>query len=149
MTHSPIDTPIQRLSFRRDAGAGARARLGLLTSYAPEVTQAMQDSFCASGIEIATVGSFYEDDDTVVGRIDQSSLFDAICTLGAGPCGGVFVACTACAPPPCSKRPKTLWASLSRPAILHWPGTFCALPGFLTYQQNLAVFSPCRSDNQP
>lgn len=69
-------------------------RLGLLTPYAPDVTQAMQEKFMAAGIDVTMVGSFYEKDDRVVGRIDPASILKATLAVGQGDCDGVFVACT-------------------------------------------------------
>ena len=69
-------------------------RLGLLTPYAPDVTQAMQARFTAAGIDVTLVGSFYESDDRVVGRIDPQSILDATLAVGQGDCDGVFVSCT-------------------------------------------------------
>jgi maleate isomerase len=40
------------------------------------------------------VGSFYESDDRVVGRIDKRSILDAALAVGRGDCDGVFVSCT-------------------------------------------------------
>ena len=71
------------------------ARLALVTPYAPDVTQAMQDSFDAAGIAVTLVGSFYESDDKVVGRIDPASILRATLEIGVSPdCDGVFISCT-------------------------------------------------------
>ncbi|MFT6022731.1 MAG: maleate isomerase [Ascidiaceihabitans sp.] len=69
-------------------------RLGLLTPYAPDVTQAMQAKFEAAGIAVTLIGSFYEKDDRVVGRIDTQSILDATLAVGQGDCDGVFISCT-------------------------------------------------------
>lgn len=70
-------------------------RLGLVTPYTPDVTQAMQKKFVAAGIEVTVVGSFYEDDDIVVGRISPLSVLEAIKSVGASnDVDGVFVSCT-------------------------------------------------------
>ena len=70
-------------------------RLGLVTPYTPDVTQAMQDRFNAVGIQIARVGSFYEQSDAVVGRIDPQSILDAAVAVGqADDVDGVFISCT-------------------------------------------------------
>ena len=70
-------------------------RLGLLTPYPPEVTEAMQASFAAAGIEVVVVGSFFEGSDLVVGKIDQRSILEAALAIGRTPgCDGVFVSCT-------------------------------------------------------
>jgi len=70
-------------------------RLGLVTPYTPDVTQAMQDKFNAAGIAVTVVGSFYEDSDAVVGRIDQASILDAALSVGGNAdVDGVFISCT-------------------------------------------------------
>ncbi len=70
-------------------------RLGLLTPYAPDVTEAMRAQFEAAGIRVTQIGSFYEDSDIVVGRIDRKSILDATVALGRSEaCDGVFISCT-------------------------------------------------------
>lgn len=70
-------------------------RLGLVTPYRPDVTQAMQDRFEEAGIAIAQVGSFFEDDDKVVGRISPEAILEAALSVGASDTvDGVFISCT-------------------------------------------------------
>ena len=70
-------------------------RLGLVTPYTPDVTQAMQDRFEEAGIQITAVGSFYEDSDEVVGRIDPNSILEAAIAIGSSDkVDGVFISCT-------------------------------------------------------
>lgn len=70
-------------------------RLGLVTPYTPDVTQAMQDRFADAGIDVPVVGSFYEDDDTVVGRVTPQAILDAALTVGRSKdADGVFISCT-------------------------------------------------------
>ncbi len=70
-------------------------KLALLTPYAPDVTTAMQANLEAAGIGVSIVGSFYEDNDDVVGQIDESSILDAALSIGASnSCDGVFISCT-------------------------------------------------------
>lgn len=70
-------------------------RLGLLTPYSPDVTEAMQARFNAAGIEVTVVGSFYEPSDLVVGKIDPSSILEAAISVGkAADVDGVFISCT-------------------------------------------------------
>jgi len=57
-------------------------RLGLVTPYSPQVTEAMQAKFDAAGIAVVIVGSFFEESDEVVGRIDEASILDATLTVG-------------------------------------------------------------------
>jgi len=89
----PSTTPIgaAKAAFK---SLGIR-RIGLLTPYAPEVTKAMQQNFVDAGFEIPVVGSFYEDNDIVVGRIDAASILAATLEIGRSPMvEGVFVSCT-------------------------------------------------------
>ena len=77
---------LQRLGVRR---------LALLTPYTPDVTQAMHTEFDKAGIAVTAVGSFYEDSDITVGRIDPASILKATLELGRlDDCDGVFVSCT-------------------------------------------------------
>lgn len=70
-------------------------RLGLVTPYTPDVTAAMQAKFEQSGIEVCVVGSFFEDSDLVVGKIDQASILKATLAVGQlEACDGVFISCT-------------------------------------------------------
>ena len=70
-------------------------RLGLVTPYMPDVTQAMQDRFEDVGVQITMVGSFYEDSDEVVGRIDPNSILQAAIAIGSSDMvDGVFISCT-------------------------------------------------------
>ena len=70
-------------------------RLGLVTPYTPDVTQAMQDRFADADIDVTMVGSFYEDDDTVVGRISPQAILNAALAVGRSDAvDGVFVSCT-------------------------------------------------------
>jgi maleate isomerase len=69
--------------------------LGLVTPYRPDVTQAMQDRFEEAGIAVTAVGSFYEDDDKVVGRISPDAILTAAMSVGASAnVDGVFISCT-------------------------------------------------------
>ena len=70
-------------------------QLGLVTPYTPDVTQAMQQRFEAAGIQITMVGSFYEDSDEVVGRINPQAILDAAISVGGSDTvDGVFISCT-------------------------------------------------------
>lgn len=70
-------------------------KLALLTPYAPDVTAAMQANFEEAGICVSVIGSFYEDNDSVVGQIDESSILGAVLSIGASSdCNGVFISCT-------------------------------------------------------
>ena len=70
-------------------------RLGLLTPYSPDVTEAMQASFTNAGINVTLVGSFYEESDLIVGQIDQHSILQSAIALGQSTdVDGVFISCT-------------------------------------------------------
>ena len=71
------------------------SRVGLLTPYTPDVTEAMQARFDAAGISVNVVGSFYEDSDEVVGRVDATSILKGAITVGStDDVDGVFISCT-------------------------------------------------------
>ena len=70
-------------------------RLGLLTPYSPDVTDAMQARFDAAGISVQVVGSFYEESDLIVGRIDPASILQGAISVGSSSnVDGVFISCT-------------------------------------------------------
>lgn len=70
-------------------------RVGLVTPYSPDVTEAMRARLAAIGFEIPVVGSFYEADDFVVGKIDEQSILQATVSVGgSAECDGVFISCT-------------------------------------------------------
>ena len=71
------------------------SRLGLLTPYTPDVTAAMQARFDDAGISVRVVGSFYEESDEVVGRVDPASILQGAISVGSAPdVDGVFISCT-------------------------------------------------------
>ncbi|MDC1400113.1 Asp/Glu racemase [bacterium] len=71
------------------------SKIALLTPYAPDVTAAIQEKFNEAGITVALVGSYYEEDDKVVGRIDEESILQSVISLGLNEsCDGVFISCT-------------------------------------------------------
>lgn len=70
-------------------------RLGLLTPYSPDVTKAMQARFNDAGINVSVVGSFYEESDLVVGKIDPQSILNGAISVGqSADVDGVFISCT-------------------------------------------------------
>lgn len=70
-------------------------RLGLLTPYTPDVTDAMRARFEQSGISVRAVGSFYEPSDAVVGRISPASILEAALAFGkSDDIDGLFISCT-------------------------------------------------------
>lgn len=71
------------------------SRLGLLTPYTPDVTEAMQARFDKAGISVRVVGSFYENSDEVVGRVDAASILKGAISVGSSDdVDGVFISCT-------------------------------------------------------
>lgn len=70
-------------------------RFALVTPYSPDVTDAMRARFVELGFEIPLVGSFYQSDDFVVGKIDEASILEAASSVGSSPdVDGVFISCT-------------------------------------------------------
>jgi len=70
-------------------------RLGFVTPYVAEVSAAMRALLEQHGFEIAAFGSFEEQADAVVARIAETSVLDAIRTIGgADAVEAVFVSCT-------------------------------------------------------
>ncbi len=69
--------------------------VALLTPYAPEVTNAMQENLQTAGFHIATVDSFYQTQDSAVARITAESILKAILQIGKNDAiDAVFVSCT-------------------------------------------------------
>ena len=55
----------------------------------------MQAKFDEAGFPVEVVGSFYEDSDAVVGRIDPRSILEAAVSIGRSESvDGVFISCT-------------------------------------------------------
>ena len=48
-------------------------RLGLITPYSPNITSAMQKNFNKANLQVTIVGSYFEESDINVGRIDEDS----------------------------------------------------------------------------
>ena len=69
--------------------------MGLVTPYSPDITKSMEINLKDSGFEVKQVGSFFEEDDKIVGKIDQNSILDATIEIGKNNlCDGVFISCT-------------------------------------------------------
>ena len=84
-------------------------RLGLVTPYSPDVTESMEANFKQAGFNITAVGSFFEEDDKVVGKIDPKSILNATLKIGAHEeCDGVFISCTNLRALPIIERAETL-----------------------------------------
>ena len=70
-------------------------RLGFLTPYVPEVSNAMRSLLEDNDLEIASFGSFEQDQEKIVSRIAEVSTLEAIVKVGEkSECEGVFVSCT-------------------------------------------------------
>ncbi len=79
--------------------AGCRAlgvtKLGFLTPYVPEVSEAMRELLEDNGLEVTGFGSFEQEQEKVVSRISEASTLDAIVKVGqSSECDAVFVSCT-------------------------------------------------------
>ena len=71
------------------------SNLGLINSYNPNLTYFMQKRFESANIKIRMVGSFYEENDEVVGRINPKSILDAAISLGSSDLvARIFITCT-------------------------------------------------------
>ena len=70
-------------------------RLGFLTPYVADVSQAMRQRLEKAGVTIAAFGSFEQSEEALVARITPASILEAVVELGRDTdCGGVFIACT-------------------------------------------------------
>ena len=86
-------TPITAARIAMQA-LGAR-RIAVLTPYRDDINQALRTYLEARGLEVPVMGSFNEENDGIVGRIDPASLAQAAARLGAYPeVDAVFVSCT-------------------------------------------------------
>ena len=71
------------------------SRVGFLTPYAADVSQAMRRRLEDDGIEIVSFASFEQSEEALVARITPASILAAIVQAGQGDgCEAVFVACT-------------------------------------------------------
>lgn len=89
----PVTTPIGgALAAFRALGAH---RLAVLTPYSRAVNDIVRSYLEARGLEVPVFGSFEEEDDSKVARIDPASIEAAVLELGADPrVEAVFVSCT-------------------------------------------------------
>jgi len=71
------------------------SRLAMITPYVPSVTQAMRELLSCDGFDLKVLGSFEEEKDSRVARIDTMSVLDAIRHLGqSDDVDAVFASCT-------------------------------------------------------
>lgn len=88
-----VTTPITA-AFAAFRAFGAR-RLAVLTPYRDDVNAAVRRYVEARGFEVAAFGTFGEEDDHKVARIDEASIRDAALGLAReGEADALFVACT-------------------------------------------------------
>ncbi|MCS6778627.1 MAG: aspartate/glutamate racemase family protein [Geminicoccaceae bacterium] len=89
----PVTTPIGgALAALR---ALAARRIAVLTPYGRAVNDIVRRYLEARGLEVPVFGSFEEEDDSKVARIDPASIEAAVLELGADPrVEAVFVSCT-------------------------------------------------------
>ncbi len=69
-------------------------KLGLVSPYIAEVTDALKAAIETTGIQISAYGSFEQAEDQTVARISPKSTKNAMCEIGSGECDAVFASCT-------------------------------------------------------
>lgn len=70
-------------------------RLGFITPYVADVSEAMRVLLEENGFSVAAFGSFEQDEEAVVSRISTASVLDAICSIGVDDAvDAVFASCT-------------------------------------------------------
>ncbi len=70
-------------------------RIGLLTPYREDVNHLLRDYIEARGLEVVRFDAFDQEDDNVVGRISEDSVYRAALEVGRGEqVDAVFVSCT-------------------------------------------------------
>ena len=98
--HLRADRPDLACTSPPTAALAALARLGagriaVLTPYRDDVNALVAQFFAQRGVTVTAFGSFSEDDDRTVARIDPASIRAAILDLGAAAdVDAVFVSCT-------------------------------------------------------
>ena len=90
------------------------ARMGMLTPYSLDVTQAMQARLEKSGIDVCSFASFNETYDHRVARITEQSVLDAIVKLNTDECDIIFASCTSLR---CFNIIETAEEQLNKPVI--------------------------------
>lgn len=88
----PVTNPLSAL--KAACGSLGVARLGLVSPYVAEVTDALIAALQDAGITVSSYGSFEQVDDQTVARISPRSTLDAMLEIGAGDCDAVFASCT-------------------------------------------------------
>lgn len=90
--HVAVTNPLSALKAACSA-LGVK-KLGLVSPYIAEVTDALKDAIEAAGIRITSYGSFEQAEDQTVARISPRSTLDAMLEIGGGDCDAVFASCT-------------------------------------------------------
>lgn len=91
----PSVTVTNPLSALKAACKALRVKkLGLVSPYIAEVTDALKAAIETAGIQISVYGSFEQAEDQTVARISPKSTLNAMCDIGSGECDAVFASCT-------------------------------------------------------
>ncbi len=69
-------------------------RIGFLTPYVATVSELMRQKLIEAGLEIAAFGSFEQEEEKIVARIDAPSLIKAMQEIDTAECQAIFVSCT-------------------------------------------------------
>ncbi len=69
-------------------------RLGMLTPYRADVSEAMCTLLKENGLTVSAFGSFEEEQDHKVARITEAATLEGLLQVGAGECDAVFASCT-------------------------------------------------------
>ena len=91
--NTPVTNPLSAmLAACRVLGV---RRLAFLTPYIEEVSRAMRERLEQQGLAITAFASFHAEQDSIVARISEQSILDAIVRIGSGDrADAVFVSCT-------------------------------------------------------
>lgn len=69
-------------------------RIGFLTPYRAEVSAKMRSALEATGLEIASFGSFEQENDHMVACVSERSILEAVKAVDTPACQAIFIACT-------------------------------------------------------
>jgi maleate isomerase len=70
-------------------------KLGFVTPYVAEVSEAMRSLLEKNGLTVTAFGSFEQAEESVVARISEQSVYDAVCAVGdQAEVDAVFTSCT-------------------------------------------------------
>ena len=88
----PVSNPMSGLKAAcRTLGI---TKLGLLTPYVANVSEALIETLKDDGIDVTAYASFEQVEDQTVAKIDPRSVLDAMIEIGKGDCEAVFASCT-------------------------------------------------------